>query len=52
MWRDIALANKDALVVELDAFIDKLGRDPRPGWRPATARRWKDLFSRAREARH
>jgi len=50
MWRDIALANKDALVVELDAFIDKLG-----GIRELVAagdgQALEALFTRAREAR-
>jgi prephenate dehydrogenase len=26
MWRDVALANREALVAELDAYIDQLGR--------------------------
>ena len=50
MWRDIALANKDALVVELDAFIDKLANIR--GWVAAgDGAALEDLFSRAREAR-
>jgi prephenate dehydrogenase len=50
MWRDIALANRDALVTELDTFIAKLAgiRDMvAAGDGPAL----EALFSRAREAR-
>jgi prephenate dehydrogenase len=50
MWRDISLANKDALVAELDAFIAKLA-----GMRDllvsGDSQALEGLFTRAREAR-
>ena len=50
MWRDIALANRDALLAELDAYRDAL-----QSLRTAVAEEYADallkLFSRARAAR-
>ncbi|PIX96362.1 MAG: prephenate dehydrogenase/arogenate dehydrogenase family protein [Hydrogenophilales bacterium CG_4_9_14_3_um_filter_63_34] len=51
MWRDIALANRDALLGELDAYIDKLEAirgliEARDG------QALEALFARARQARH
>ncbi len=50
MWRDIALANRDALLGELDTYIDKLEAirgliESRDG------QGLEDLFARARQAR-
>jgi prephenate dehydrogenase len=50
MWRDIALANREALLGELDTYIDKLEYirgliEARDG------RSLEDLFARARQAR-
>ena len=51
MWRDIALANRDALLEELDTYIDKLEAirgliEARDG------QSLENLFARARQARH
>ncbi len=51
MWRDIALANRDALLDELDTYIDKLEAirgliEARDG------QSLENLFARARQARH
>jgi prephenate dehydrogenase len=51
MWRDIALANREALLGELDTYIDKLEAirglvESRDG------QALENLFARAREARH
>ncbi len=50
MWRDISLANKDALVAEMDAFIAKLAgiRDLLVS---GDSQALEGLFTRAREAR-
>jgi prephenate dehydrogenase len=50
MWRDISLANKDALVAELDAFIDKLS-GIRDLLESGDSQALEGLFTRAREAR-
>jgi prephenate dehydrogenase len=50
MWRDISLANKDALVAELDAFIDKLS-GMRDLLESGDSQALEGLFTRAREAR-
>lgn len=51
MWRDISLANRDALVAEMDTFIAKLG-DIRDLLRAGDSGALEALFTRAREARH
>ena len=50
MWRDIALANRDALLAEIDAYRAQLDRDRRAWSRRATAPRSKRC-SRARPPR-
>lgn len=50
MWRDISLANKDALVAEMDAFIAKLS-GIRNLLETGDSEALEGLFSRAREAR-
>ena len=50
MWRDISLANKDALVQELDAFIAKLG-SLRDLLVSGDSQALENLFTRARTAR-
>jgi len=51
MWRDISMANKDALVTELEAFIAKLSV-MRDLLESGDSDALEALFSRAREARH
>ncbi|MEW5786686.1 MAG: prephenate dehydrogenase/arogenate dehydrogenase family protein [Pseudomonadota bacterium] len=51
MWRDISMANKDALVAEMDTFIAKLG-DLRDLLKAGDSAALEALFARAREARH
>jgi prephenate dehydrogenase len=51
MWRDIALANRDALLVELDTYIDKL-EVIRSLIESRDGQSLEDLFARARQARH
>ena len=50
MWRDISLANKDALVAELDAFIAQLG-SLRALLVSGDSQALENLFTRARSAR-
>jgi prephenate dehydrogenase len=50
MWRDISLANRDAVVAELDAYIKKLG-EVRNLVAKDNGGELEALFSRAREAR-
>ena len=50
MWRDIALANRDALVTELDAYLASL-QALRQAVTEEDANALLKLFSRAREAR-
>jgi prephenate dehydrogenase len=50
MWRDISLANKEALVAELDAFIAKLG-SLRELLVSGDSQALENLFTRARTAR-
>lgn len=50
MWRDISMANKDALVAELEAFIAKLS-GMRDLLESGDSDALEALFSRAREAR-
>lgn len=50
MWRDIALANRDALLGELDTYIDKL-ESIRGLIESRDGRALEDLFARARQAR-
>lgn len=50
MWRDISLANKDALVAELDAFIAQLG-ELRELLVSGDSQALENLFTRARSAR-
>lgn len=51
MWRDIALANRDALLSELDTYIDKL-EAIRGMIEARDGQALEDLFARARLARH
>ena len=51
MWRDIAVANRQALLAELDAYIAKLG-DIRALLRDQEGAALEQLFARARDARH
>lgn len=50
MWRDIALANRDALLVELDAYLDAL-QTLRAAVDARDGRTLHEIFSRARAAR-
>ena len=50
MWRDIALANREALLAELDAYLDAL-RTLRQAVRDEDAAALLQIFSRARAAR-
>ncbi len=50
MWRDIALANRDALLAELDAYLSAL-QSLRQAVAGQDAESLLQLFSRAREAR-
>lgn len=50
MWRDIALANRDALVTELDAYLDAL-QSLRQAIEAGDADALLKIFSRARAAR-
>jgi prephenate dehydrogenase len=50
MWRDIALANRDALLGELDTYIDKL-EAIRGMIETRDGQALEDLFARARQAR-
>jgi len=50
MWRDIALANREALLVELDAYLDAL-RTLRQAVSDEDAAALLQIFSRARAAR-
>ncbi|OYW63174.1 MAG: prephenate dehydrogenase [Hydrogenophilales bacterium 16-64-46] len=50
MWRDIALANRDALLVELDAYLGAL-QTLRTALSADEAATLTKIFSRAREAR-
>ncbi|MDP2832514.1 MAG: prephenate dehydrogenase/arogenate dehydrogenase family protein [Pseudomonadota bacterium] len=50
MWRDIALANREALLGELDTYIGKL-RDIRGMIESRDGQALEDLFARARQAR-
>jgi len=51
MWRDIALANRDALLVELDAYLDRLA-DYRAALQAGDGERLMQSFQRASEARN
>ena len=51
MWRDISMANKDALVQELETFISKLS-GLRDLLESRDSQALEALFTRAREARH
>lgn len=51
MWRDISLANKDALALELGTFIAKLS-EMRDLLVSGDSQALEGLFTRAREARH
>ncbi len=51
MWRDISMANKEALVTELEAFIAKLS-GLRDLLESGDSDALEALFSRARDARH
>jgi prephenate dehydrogenase len=51
MWRDISLANRDALLGELDTYIDKL-EAIRGMIESRDGQALEDLFARARQARH
>lgn len=50
MWRDIALANREALLAELDAYVDAL-RTLRAAVDARDGQALHTIFSRAREAR-
>jgi prephenate dehydrogenase len=50
MWRDIALANREALLAELDAYLDAL-RTLRQAVSDGDAAGLLEIFSRARSAR-
>lgn len=50
MWRDIALANREAVLAELDAYIDAL-KGLRSAVSTGNAEALLDIFSRARAAR-
>jgi prephenate dehydrogenase len=50
MWRDICLANHEALLAELDRYRGTLGRI-RAMLKRGDARRLEALFARARDAR-
>ena len=50
MWRDIALANKDALLAELDAYLTAL-QALRSAVSTEDAATLLDMFTRARTAR-
>ncbi len=50
MWRDIALANREALLAELDAYLDAL-RTLRQAVSDENAAGLLEIFSRARNAR-
>jgi len=50
MWRDIALANREALLAELDAYLDALGT-LRQAVSDGDATALLEIFSRARNAR-
>jgi len=51
MWRDIAVANRQALLDELDAYIAKL-REIRSLLHDREGAALEELFARARDARH